>query len=185
MHSRKTLPLNRLSIKLCAIIFFCVCVLALSACSSIPGAGSSAKSGIKKQLTESRPVQNSLVKALQAIDKNDAVAAAAAFDEMIKKGARSPASLNHYAIYLREQWQLEEAEQVYRRALEVSPHDAMTHYNLGILYDLYLGKSELALQHYRKYQTIVEQPDKRVKAWIMDLERRSTIATENNEEVPS
>ena len=66
-----------------------------------------------------------------------------------------------------------------------APNDAMTHYNLGILYDIYLGKTELALQHYRKYQQVLAEPDKRVGGWIKDLERRGNTLVENAAEVAS
>jgi len=163
-------------------LFACV-VLLLSACSTVPGG--KLETGKQAQISDSRSVQNLLAKALQAIDSNDSEAAAAAFTAMLEKGAKSPASLNHYAIYLREQWQLEQAEEVYLRALVSAPNDAMTHYNLGILYDIYLGKSELALKHYQKYQQVIAEPDKRVGGWINDLKRRSKEPGTGSAEVAS
>lgn len=121
-------------------------------------------------------VKSSLASALAALDKGDSDAAAAAFQKMLDKGARSPESLNHYAIYLREQWRMEEAEKIYLRALVAAPNSAMTHYNLGILYELYLGKQDLALKHYRRYQKVIGEPDKKVGAWIKALERESGAA---------
>lgn len=164
-------------------VFPIALALVLSACSSISGGG--AGGSAQPTVNDSRIVQNSLARALLAIDSNDREAAAAAFDEMMAKGARSPASLNHYAIYLREQWLLEDAEKVYLQALVAAPNDAMTHYNLGILYDIYLGKTELALQHYRKYQQVLDEPDKRVGGWIKDLERRENTLEANAAEVAS
>jgi hypothetical protein len=48
--------------------------------------------------------------------------------------------------------------------------------NLGILYELYLGKLPEALAAYRTYQSLLEAPDHRVDGWVMDLERRLTSA---------
>ena len=44
--------------------------------------------------------------------------------------------------------------------------------NLGILYELYLGKLPEALEYYRTYQSMLSEPDRRVQGWVMDLERR-------------
>ena len=47
--------------------------------------------------------------------------------------------------------------------------------NLGILYEVYLGKLPQALEAYREYQELqasVGAEDARVKGWVIDLERR-------------
>ncbi|NNC55290.1 MAG: hypothetical protein HKO07_06185, partial [Pseudomonadales bacterium] len=53
---------------------------------------------------------------------------------------------------------------------------------------LYLGKQDLAIKHYRRYQKIIQEPDKKVGAWIKALEREkgaATAAEENVAEVTS
>ena len=83
------------------------------------------------------------------------------------------ASANHQlGILLRQQGQFAEAEQAYLRALETTPDFALAHRNLGILLDLYLQRPSEALQHYRRYQELVAEPDPMVGRWIIDLERR-------------
>ncbi len=46
------------------------------------------------------------------------------------------------------------------------------HHNLGVLCDLYLRDLDCALAHYRRYQTLTEENDRRVALWIADLSRR-------------
>jgi len=46
---------------------------------------------------------------------------------------------------------------------------------LGILYELYLGRLDDALQAYQTYQTLSENPDMRVAGWVSDLERRIAV----------
>ncbi|SMF11762.1 Tetratricopeptide repeat-containing protein [Alteromonadaceae bacterium Bs31] len=72
----------------------------------------------------------------------------------------------------REQGRFEDAEQAYLAALAVWPHHAESHRNLGILYDLYMGRFEEALQHYKMLQRLSPEEDRQVKGWIKDLERR-------------
>ena len=79
---------------------------------------------------------------------------------------------NQLAIMKREAGQFSAAEALYQQALEVWPFHPESHKNLGILYDLYLGKGALALQHYQAYQLLLAEPDRQVSGWIIDLERR-------------
>jgi tetratricopeptide (TPR) repeat protein len=64
-----------------------------------------------------------------------------------------------------------EAEAAYLKAVTVSPDYALAHYNLGVLYELYLQRLDEALQHFVAYQSIVGE-DRQVEKWIADLRRR-------------
>lgn len=44
--------------------------------------------------------------------------------------------------------------------------------NLGILYDLYMGRITDALVYYRKYNELLAEPDKQVAGWSADIERQ-------------
>ena len=50
-----------------------------------------------------------------------------------------------------------EAEQSYTKALAVWQHDADTHRNLGILYELYMGRLLEAQQHYLQYHNTYQK----------------------------
>ena len=45
-------------------------------------------------------------------------------------------------------------------------------YNLAILEELYLQDLPSALEHFRHYQSLQTEPEKKVRGWIKDLERR-------------
>jgi tetratricopeptide (TPR) repeat protein len=81
-------------------------------------------------------------------------------------------ALNQLAILQRQQGQFDQAKLNWLAALTKWPDYAQAHYNLGILYDLYLGQFDLALNHYQQYQTYQEKPDRLVRAWVADIERR-------------
>ena len=68
------------------------------------------------------------------------------------------------------------AEANYLACVERVPDFREAYLNLGILYELYLGKLPEALAAYRTYQSLLEAPDRRVEGWVMDLERRLTRA---------
>lgn len=88
-------------------------------------------------------------------------------------------------VVYREQGKFAEAEQNYLDALALWPHHAPSQRNLGILYDLYLGEFEKALEHYRISQHLAGGENRELKLWIVDLERRiaereATAPAENN-----
>jgi len=68
----------------------------------------------------------------------------------------------------------EEAEKLYRQALDRDGKNPRLHYNLGVLYDDYLQQPRKAAQYYRQYLEL--DPDAgdadAVRAWIVDLETR-------------
>lgn len=94
----------------------------------------------------------------------------------LKAIAVNPSNLDAYnelAILLREQGRFQEAETQYQQALSVWSDYPQTHLNLGILYDLYMGRFSDALHHYQRYQELQAEPDRRVAGWIADLQRRA------------
>lgn len=83
-----------------------------------------------------------------------------------------PDAFNTLAIIYREQGEFNKAKSVYQKALGIWSNDPQLHKNMGILYDLYLGQSSEALNHYRQAQKLQTKKDKKLKGWIKDLERR-------------
>lgn len=73
---------------------------------------------------------------------------------------------------LRELGKFEEAEANYKAALGLWPHHKPSVLNLGILYDMYMGKLPEALDLYKLAQRLNDEEDRKLKGWIVDLERR-------------
>ncbi len=97
----------------------------------------------------------------------------AAFEGEVQPSApRKVRALNREAIDLRQQGEFKRAESAYLRAIDKVEDYPLTHRNIGILYDLYLGQPEDALLHYSRYQSLTENRDRSVAGWIADLQRQ-------------
>ena len=95
----------------------------------------------------------------------DAIEAALAID------AEYPPALNQKGMLLRRNGNFPGAEAAYLKAVTADPDYALAHYNLGVLNELYLQRLDVALQHFERYQELVDD-DKQVEKWIADLRRR-------------
>lgn len=91
-------------------------------------------------------------------------------DALILDPKHAP-TLNQLGMLLRRQGKFSEAEAAYLRALDARPDYAIAHYNLGVLYELYLQRLDQALLHFEQYQSLNGE-DKQVGKWITDLKRR-------------
>ncbi|NIP73589.1 MAG: tetratricopeptide repeat protein [Gammaproteobacteria bacterium] len=79
---------------------------------------------------------------------------------------------NLRGVSLRALGRFEEAEAAYREALRLRPDYANAHFNMGVLYEIYLQDYQQALLHYRRFQELLAEPDPKVALWIQDLQRR-------------
>jgi tetratricopeptide (TPR) repeat protein len=99
-------------------------------------------------------------------------AALEALQKAIELNPANAVAHHQIAIVHREQGRFDAALEAYTRALELEPDYALAHRNLGILYDLYLQQPALALNHYRTYLELSQEPDSQVRDWVVDLQRR-------------
>ena len=83
-----------------------------------------------------------------------------------------PVASNDLALMAREAGDMEESESLLLEALEAHPERPRLHFNLAVLYELYLMELAKALEHYEQYRASSGEPDERVSGWIQDLERR-------------
>ncbi len=64
---------------------------------------------------------------------------------------------------------IKEAETDYLKSLELDPNYANAHYNIALLYDIYYQDIQKAIQHYEKYMSLLDRPDKTTADWINHL----------------
>jgi tetratricopeptide (TPR) repeat protein len=98
--------------------------------------------------------------------------AQSAFEEALKINPDSVVSLNYLGIISRGKGEFKQAQVFYEKALRADPNYAYAHLNYGILLELYMGKLSDALMHYKRYQELTEEEDKKVNGWIVELGRR-------------
>jgi len=90
----------------------------------------------------------------------------------LKNNPRNYYSLNLKGIILKESGQFKLAKQAYLDAIKIYPPYPNSHLNLGVLADIYMRELSLALIQYREYMSLVDNKDKTVANWILELERR-------------
>ena len=103
--------------------------------------------------------------------RGDSTAAENSLTDALIIDPAHPAALNQLGMLLRREGKFQEAESAYLRAVNARPDYALAHYNLGVLNDLYLGRLDVALEYYERYQELVGE-DPQVTKWITDLKRR-------------
>lgn len=90
---------------------------------------------------------------------------------------------NYLGMIHRQSGRFTDAKAAYQKAQAANPQYAFAYLNLGILYDLYLNDPANALEQYKQYQALQQSKDKQVDMWIVDIEKRSKIATGKSKEV--
>lgn len=101
--------------------------------------------------------------------------AADAFQQAIVVNPLNNDAYVQFAVMQRERGLFAEAEQLYLQALEVWPHNLEAIVNLGILYDMYMGRFDDALKQFELAQKIHQangEPDQQLAGWIIDIKRR-------------
>lgn len=103
--------------------------------------------------------------------------AQAALEAVLKQHPDSVAARTQLGVVLRMRGEFAASEAAYLAALATDDTYANAHYNLGVLYDLYLQRPRDALAHYERYQALAGGEDTQVAKWIVDLGRRYGDAT--------
>ena len=101
--------------------------------------------------------------------------ALAALDQALMLAPGDCAPLVQTGVLMRKRGEFGEAEKAYLSCVRDEPDNAAAHLNLGILYELYLGRLEDAMRSYQRYQSVSDAPDARVAIWIATLARRVAL----------
>ncbi len=94
------------------------------------------------------------------------------FETAVRLSPRQPVYLNQLAITYRQKGEFAKARDAYQKALALDPGYAGATLNLGILFDLYLGEPQRALELYGRYMSLAPNGDPVVAKWVADLKNR-------------
>ena len=97
--------------------------------------------------------------------------AEAAFKAALKAAPANAIAGDELGIVERKLGKFTEAEAAYLHAIEAEPNYAQAHLNLGVLYDLYLGEPQKALEQFQRYLEIAGD-NKQVAGWVIELRKR-------------
>lgn len=95
-----------------------------------------------------------------------------AFKDALQRDAKDYVAANYLGMIYRSEGRFTEAKAAYQQALAAKPDYALAHLNMAILYDLYTGELDQALQHYREYQKDGGADNPQLAGWLADLEQR-------------
>jgi len=98
--------------------------------------------------------------------------AAAELEAATRLSPRQPVYWNQLGVTYRLQGQFKKAREAYDNAIALDPNYAASTLNLGILYDLYLGDGQRALELYSRYLLLSPSGDATVTKWVADLKNR-------------
>ena len=98
--------------------------------------------------------------------------ALAAYDMALTANPRNCTARVALALHSRHAGRFGEAESHYLACIDGDPGHAVAYHNLAVLYELYLGRLNDALDAYAQYQSLQSEPDAQVAGWMIDLERR-------------
>ncbi len=79
------------------------------------------------------------------------------------------------AYHLRAQLHLKNsavklARDDYLKAIELNPSYINAHYNLALLYDIFLQEIALAIDHYKTYLSLLDREDEKTQNWVKHLQ---------------
>lgn len=108
--------------------------------------------------------------ALVDIKAKDLTKAKQHVNKALKRDPAMPQAYNLLGYIDKQQGHINQAISDYQQAIAKKPDYALAHYNLALLYDVYLQDVPKAVQHYKRYLALSKTPDKRTAAWVKELE---------------
>lgn len=82
-------------------------------------------------------------------------------------------ALNILAYLEQISGEIKSAEKHYKEAITNKNDYAIAHYNLALLYDVYLQDIEKAIPHYETYMKLINNEDKNTADWLEQIKRKA------------
>jgi tetratricopeptide (TPR) repeat protein len=115
--------------------------------------------------------------ALISIKNNKNLQAESYIKTALEKNPNMPQALNLSGYLSAKKGDISLAKHLYLQALNYKPDYALAHYNLALLFDIYLQDIPQAIKHYQQYLLYTDQEDKNTENWLEGL--KTTMAANN------
>ena len=89
----------------------------------------------------------------------------------VEKNPNSPQALNLLAYLEQMNGEITSALNHYKQAIKNKNDYALAHYNIALLYDVYLQDVESAIPHYERYMKLTNNKDKKTADWLEQIKR--------------
>ena len=89
----------------------------------------------------------------------------------LTKNPKLPQALNLLAYLEQISGEILLAEKHYKEAIQYKDDYAIAHYNIALLYDVYLQDVDKAIPHYEKYMELIDNNDKNTADWLEQIKR--------------
>ena len=114
------------------------------------------------------PYANLAVIALKNKNKDRAIELA---KNAVEKNPKLPQALNILAYLEQMNGEITSAINHYKEAIKYKKDYAIAHYNIALLYDVYLQDVEKAIPHYEQYMKLTNNKDKNTADWLEQIKR--------------
>lgn len=109
--------------------------------------------------------------AIIALKQNQTDKALELVKTSLTKNNKLPQALNLLAYIEQKKGEIQSAEKHYKEAIKYKDNYALAHYNLALLYDIYLQDIDKAIPQYERYMKLINNKDKITADWIEQLKR--------------
>jgi Tfp pilus assembly protein PilF len=111
-------------------------------------------------------LSNAYLKGLKINDAENAVARAKALNPKVAE------IYNLQGLINVQKGEYGNAEKNYLQAIQLKDNYAATHYNLGLLYDMYYQDIDRAIVQYDRYLELSDGTDKKTSGWVTELKQK-------------
>ncbi len=105
------------------------------------------------------------------LKQNKLQAAQESLDKAYQLNPRMPQVNNLLGVIANRRGNIKQAEKFYLSAIQYKPDYVLAHYNLALLYDVYLQDINKAITHYKAYLQLTGNKDQKTRDWLAQLER--------------
>ena len=89
----------------------------------------------------------------------------------VQKNPKLAQALNLLGYLEQQKGDVSSAVKHYKQAIENYENYAIAHYNIALLYDVYLQDIDKAIPHYEKYLKLINNKDKKTADWLEQIKQ--------------